>query len=33
MCICMILYDHLEGSDNSVHYCIDGGDDVVIDAR
>ena len=27
-----IIYDHLEDSDG-VHYHIDGGDDVVIDAR
>ena len=33
MCICDHIWsiDHLEGSDNGVHYYIDGGDDVVID--
>ena len=31
VCIYVDIYDHLEGSDNGVHYYIDGGDDVVID--
>ena len=32
ICVYMIIYDHREGTGNSVHFYIGGGDDVVIDS-